>query len=61
MMLIAKVITRGRITVPKEVRGHLNLKGGDKIELVVNRSGGVDFKPINRSPKSSRRYRSPLA
>jgi AbrB family looped-hinge helix DNA binding protein len=29
--------SRGRVTVPREVRHHLGLNAGDRVEFVVNR------------------------
>lgn len=45
--------TRGRVTIPKEVREKLRLKAGNRISFVVESSGRVVLQPpksIVRSP-----------
>lgn len=47
-MSIATLTSKGQMTLPKEIRDDLNLKPGDKIELVKIR-GHYELRPRNRS------------
>jgi antitoxin PrlF len=40
-MAKSTITTKGQTTVPKEVRDHLGLKPGDKIEFVIQPDGAV--------------------
>ena len=42
-MSIAKMTTKGQITVPIEVRNALNVKAGDRVEFVMVASGRYEF------------------
>jgi AbrB family looped-hinge helix DNA binding protein len=50
--MISKLTSKGRITVPKEVREFLNLKVGDKIQFMLNKEGKVEFFPVKLSLKN---------
>ena len=41
----ATITSKGRITIPIEVRRKLNLKQGDRVDFVVDRAGGVRLQP----------------
>lgn len=41
------ITSKGQVTVPKEIRDHLRLKPGDRIDFVKDRSGRVSLKAIN--------------
>jgi len=49
--MISKLTSKGRITVPKEVREFLNLKVGDKIQFMLNKEGKVELFPVKLSLK----------
>ncbi len=48
----ATVTSKGRITIPIEVRRKLNLKPGDRIDFVVDHAGGVRLQPT-KAPLAS--------
>jgi antitoxin PrlF len=43
-MVLATMTSKGQLTIPKEVRTLLNLKPGDKVELLPDGKGGVVMK-----------------
>lgn len=43
----ATITSKGQMTIPKEIREHLNLREGDKIELIVRDTGEVVLHPAN--------------
>jgi antitoxin PrlF len=45
----ATVTSRGRITIPREIRGKLNLHPGDKIIFVTDEKGKAYFLPATKS------------
>jgi AbrB family looped-hinge helix DNA binding protein len=45
-MASAKMTTRGRITIPKEVREKLKLKAGSQISFWIESSGRVVLQPL---------------
>ena len=58
MKLVARLSTKGRITVPKTVRGILGLNGGDEVEFRVEK-GRVQIRaarPLRSSAGILRRY-----
>lgn len=48
------ITSKGQITVPKEIREHLKLKPGDRIDFVKDRSGRISLKAINTDFMSMR-------
>lgn len=48
-MPIATVTSKGQVTIPKQVREHLQVKSGDKLEFRVGEDGTVSLVPITRS------------
>ncbi|MBF0441227.1 MAG: AbrB/MazE/SpoVT family DNA-binding domain-containing protein [Oligoflexales bacterium] len=44
-MAKAQVTSKGQVTVPKEIRDHLLIKAGDRIEFVINSDGVVTIRP----------------
>ena len=53
--------SKGQITIPKEIRDHLGLKPGDRIDFAKDRSGRVSLRPINTDFRSLRGIiKSPL-
>lgn len=37
----AKVTSKGQITLPKNIREHLDVKEGDKVEFIMTKTGQV--------------------
>ena len=44
-MLMAKITSKGQITIPNEVRKALNLKPGDQIDFFQNKDGRFVLSP----------------
>lgn len=42
----AKILSRGRVTIPKKVRDYMKIQKNDRIEWVVRDDGGVNLIPI---------------
>ena len=40
-MSVSTITSKGQTTIPKEIREHLNLHTGDKIDFVIDESGQV--------------------
>lgn len=51
-MSLATIISKGRITIPKEVRERLGLHTGDKIYFLVLSDGTVCMKPMTLRPSN---------
>lgn len=39
--IISTVSSKGQVTIPAEIRKHLNIKEGDKLSFVIEDEGGV--------------------
>jgi antitoxin PrlF len=48
-MVIATLTSKGQITLPKEVRQHLHLDEGDRLEFVIRRDGTVHVQSVGGS------------
>jgi antitoxin PrlF len=46
-MAVAKLTTKGQITIPKQVRDYLKIEPGCKVEFVVDEAGSVKLIPLN--------------
>ena len=44
-MSLARMSSKGQITVPKEIREHLHIRRGDQVEFLIRPSGEVMLKP----------------
>jgi antitoxin PrlF len=53
-MATATLSRNGRITLPKEVREHLHLVEGDRLEFVIRSDGAVQVQPVTGSYKDLR-------
>jgi antitoxin PrlF len=53
-MPIAKVTSKGQVTLPKEVRDLLKIVPGNRIDFVVDESGRVTLNPLNKDFRSLR-------
>ena len=47
-MPTATMTTKGQVTIPKEIREHLQIETGDRLSFVVQEDGSVVVKPITR-------------
>jgi len=56
-MLVAKMLEKGQIVIPKEVRKKANLAPGDKFEVKVTDSGAVIILPLKKNYTESFRGR----
>ena len=45
-MSAAKLTSKGQVTIPKDIRQHLKIDQGDKIEFFVGKNGMVIISPI---------------
>lgn len=48
------ITSKGQVTVPKEIREHLRLKPGDRIDFVKGRTGSITLKAIDTDVRSLR-------
>ncbi len=46
-MLSTTITDTGQITLPKEIRQHLNLVSGSRVEFVIDEDGQVKIFPLN--------------
>jgi len=46
-MPVSTLTSKGQTTIPGEIRRHLKLKPGDRIEFVVEKDGKVRLVPAN--------------
>lgn len=45
-MQAAKLTSKGQITIPKDIRQHLKIDQGDKVEFFVGENGVVIISPV---------------
>lgn len=48
-MPTSTLTSKGQITVPKEVRAHLRLAAGDRLEFLIADDGSVRLQPVSGS------------
>ena len=48
-MPVAKITSKGQITIPSGIRKLLNLHAGDKISFLADKDGTVTFMPAKKS------------
>jgi len=44
--MVAKITSKGQLTVPKEVRERLGLAPGDRVDFVCHEDGRVELRPV---------------
>ncbi len=44
-MTTATLTSKGQTTIPKEVREHLRVRPGDKLDFVIDAEGRVELRP----------------
>ena len=59
-MPISILSSKGRVTIPREIRAHLNLKPGDKVEFVIQSDGNVSLFAKNRDVRELRGMLGPV-
>jgi AbrB family looped-hinge helix DNA binding protein len=47
-MALAKLTTKGQVTIPREIRELLNLHTGDKIEIIATGKGEAIIRPVSK-------------
>lgn len=50
-MTVATITSKGQTTIPKEIRDHLKLHRGDRIDFVIDDSGRVLLRPATSDVK----------
>lgn len=60
-MPIATLTSKGQVTIPKEVRGHLSLKSGDRLDFIIQSDGQVVLRPATVDVRSLRGILMPPA
>jgi antitoxin PrlF len=50
-MPVATITSKGQVTLPKEVREHLHVDSGDKVEFVIAEDGEVELRPMSGSAR----------
>jgi antitoxin PrlF len=53
------ITSKGQTTIPREIRRHLKLKPGDRIEFIVEPSGKVVLLPVTIDVKELRGILAP--
>ncbi len=48
-MPAATITSKGQITLPREVRDHLHVREGDRVEFEIDRDGEVRVRPMTGS------------
>jgi antitoxin PrlF len=45
----ATITSKGQITLPRQVREHLHVSEGDRVDFLIDAEGEVRLRPIGRS------------
>lgn len=48
-MAVTTVTSKGQITLPKEVRDHLHIREGDRLDFRIEKDGSVRLAPVSGS------------
>ena len=59
-MPISILLSKGRVTIPREIRAHLNLKPADKVEFAIEGDGTVRLFAKNRDVRELRGMLGPV-
>jgi AbrB family looped-hinge helix DNA binding protein len=51
-MPTATLTSKGQLTLPKEVREHLHVSEGDRVEFVIGAGGEVQVRPVTGSVRN---------
>ena len=54
-MTVATLNSKGQITIPKQVREHLKLNPGDKLDFVIESEGRVVIRPAKLDVRELKR------
>ncbi len=54
---VAKLTSKGQVTIPHAIRDRLGLKAGDKIEISIQKGGTVLMRHQPDGPRESRERR----
>ena len=54
-MTVATLTSKGQITIPKQVREHLKLNPGDKLDFVIESGGRVVIRPAKLDVRELKR------
>lgn len=52
-MKVSKILDKGLVVIPKEIRGKLNLSKGDRVEMALTPEGIV-IKPLRKDSLTER-------
>ena len=55
-MSISTLTSKGQTTIPKQVREHLKIGPGDKLDFVIESEGRVVIRPAKLDVRNSRGY-----
>ncbi len=47
-MITATITSKGQITIPKNIRDHLDLHAGDKISFIEDEDGSINLVPVKK-------------
>ncbi len=50
-MSVSTITTKGQTTIPKNIRKHLKLQAGDRIDFLVDKAGKVVIEPATLDVK----------
>lgn len=51
-MSVARLTSKGQVTIPKEIRVHLDLRKGCEVEFLIEPDGAVRVRPKARPARS---------
>lgn len=48
-MIVARILDKGQVVIPSEVRKKANLSPGDKVEVKISKEGSVIILPLKKN------------